>query len=60
MDGILIMTNDKGLLYEVKQFISKNFDMKDMGDASSLALRSIEIDFKEFWFCLKKPISIRF
>uniref|UniRef100_A0A2N9I6P9 CCHC-type domain-containing protein n=1 Tax=Fagus sylvatica TaxID=28930 RepID=A0A2N9I6P9_FAGSY len=27
-------TNDKGLLHEVKQFLSKNFDMKDMGEAS--------------------------
>jgi len=25
---------DRGLLHEVKQFLSKNFDMKDMGDAS--------------------------
>ena len=32
MDGILLAT--KGLLYEVKQFLSKNFDMKDMGEAS--------------------------
>ena len=34
MDDILLATNDKGLLYEVKQFLSKNFDMKDMGEAS--------------------------
>ena len=34
MDHILLATNDKGLLYEVKQFLSKNFDMKDMGEAS--------------------------
>jgi len=27
-------TNDQGLLHEVIQFLSKNFDMKDMGDAS--------------------------
>ena len=30
----ILATNDKGMLYEVKQFISKNFDMKDMGEAS--------------------------
>ena len=30
----LLATNDKGLLHEVKQFLSKNFDMKDMGEAS--------------------------
>ena len=32
-DDILLTTNDKGLLYVVKQFLSKNFDMKDMGEA---------------------------
>ena len=36
VDDILLATNDKGLLYEVKQFLSKNFDMKDMGEASSI------------------------
>ena len=34
VDDILLATNDKSLLYEVKQFLSKNFDMKDMGEAS--------------------------
>ena len=34
MDDILLATDDKGLLYEVKQFLSKNFNMKDMGEAS--------------------------
>ena len=34
VDDILLATNDKGLLYEVKQFLSKNFDMKDIGEAS--------------------------
>jgi hypothetical protein len=34
VDEILLATNDKGLLYEVKQFLSKNSDMKDMGEAS--------------------------
>ena len=34
VDDILLATNDKSLLYEVKQFLSKSFDMKDMGDAS--------------------------
>ena len=34
VDDVLLATNDKGLLYEVKQFLSKNFDMKDMGEAS--------------------------
>ncbi|KAL6329388.1 hypothetical protein AAG906_017702 [Vitis piasezkii] len=34
VNDILLATNDKGLLQEVKQFLSKNFDMKDMGEAS--------------------------
>ena len=34
VDDILLATNDKGLLYQVKQFLSKNFDMKDMSEAS--------------------------
>ena len=34
MDDILLATNDKGLLHKVKQFLSKNFDVKDMGGTS--------------------------
>ena len=34
MDDILLATNDKGTMNGVKQFLSKNFDMKDMGEAS--------------------------
>ncbi|WKA08924.1 hypothetical protein VitviT2T_026606 [Vitis vinifera] len=34
VDDILLATNNKGLLHEVKQFLSKTFDMKDMGDAT--------------------------
>ena len=34
VDDILLVTNDKFMLYEVKQFLSKNFDMKDMGKTS--------------------------
>ena len=34
MDDILLATNDKGMMYEVKQFLSKHFDMKDMGETS--------------------------
>ena len=34
VDDILLATNDKRLLHEVKQFLSKSFDMKDMGKAS--------------------------
>ena len=34
VDDILLAVNDQGLLHEVKQFLSKNFDIKDMGDSS--------------------------
>ena len=34
MDDILLASNNKGLLCAIKQFLSKNFDIKDMGDAS--------------------------
>ncbi|WJZ97087.1 hypothetical protein VitviT2T_015721 [Vitis vinifera] len=34
VDDILLATDDKGLLHEVKQFLSKNFDMNDMGETS--------------------------
>ena len=34
MDDILLATNDVGTLYQVKQFLSKNFDIKDMGETS--------------------------
>ena len=34
MDNILLVTNDKGMMHGVKQFLSKNFDMKYMGEAS--------------------------
>ena len=34
VDDILLTTNAKGMMHGVKQFLSKNFDMKDMGEAS--------------------------
>jgi len=34
VDDILLAASDLGLLHEVKQFLSKNFEMKDMGEAS--------------------------
>ena len=34
VDNIFLATNDLGTLHEVKQFLSKNFDMKDMGESS--------------------------
>ncbi|RVW43523.1 Retrovirus-related Pol polyprotein from transposon TNT 1-94 [Vitis vinifera] len=44
MNDILLVTNDKGLLHEVKQFLSKNFDMKDMGETSYVIAIKIHRD----------------
>ena len=34
MDDILLASSDLGLLHETKRMLSKNFDMKDLGEAS--------------------------
>ena len=34
VDDILLATNDKRMMHGVKQFLYKNFDMKDIGEAS--------------------------
>ena len=34
VDDILLATNDIGMLHKTKRFLSKNFEMKDLGDAS--------------------------
>lgn len=34
VDDIEFATNDKGFLHEVKQFLFRNFDMKDASEAS--------------------------
>ena len=34
MDGILLASSDVNLLLETKKFLSSNFDMKDLGEAS--------------------------
>nr|KYP46701.1 Retrovirus-related Pol polyprotein from transposon TNT 1-94 [Cajanus cajan] len=69
VDDILLATNDKGMLYEVKQFLSKNFDMKDMGEASYVIGIKIHRERSRGILGLsqetyinkeKKPISTRF
>ena len=34
IDDILLATNDLGLLHETKKFLSTNFEINDMGEAS--------------------------
>jgi hypothetical protein len=34
VDDILLASSDKNLLHETKEFLSSNFDMKDLCDAS--------------------------
>ena len=34
MDDILLASSDVNLLLETKKFLSSNFDMKDLGEAS--------------------------
>ena len=34
VDDILLASNDLGLLHDTKQFISQNFEMKDLDEAS--------------------------
>ena len=34
VDDILLATKDKEILYETKRFLSKKFDIKDLGEAS--------------------------
>ena len=34
VDDILLASSDLGLLHETKKFLSKNFEMKDVGEAT--------------------------
>ena len=34
VDDILLARNNLRMIHETKQFLSKNFDMKDLGEAS--------------------------
>ena len=34
MDDILLASSDLSLMHQTKNFLSQNFDMKDMGEAS--------------------------
>jgi hypothetical protein len=44
LDDILLACSDKNLLHETKGFLSSNFDMKDLGDASYVLGKEIHRD----------------
>jgi hypothetical protein len=44
VDDILLASNDKNLLFETKEFLSSNFDMKDLGDVSYVLRIEIQRD----------------
>ncbi|GJV65502.1 retrovirus-related pol polyprotein from transposon TNT 1-94 [Tanacetum coccineum] len=44
VDDILLATNDIGLLHKTKEYLSKNFEMKDVGEASYVIRISISRD----------------
>ena len=44
VDDILLASNDMVLLLETKSFLSKNFEMKDLGDASFVISIQIQYD----------------
>ena len=44
VDDILLACNDKDMLYETKRFLSSNFDMKDLGEASYIIVIEIHQD----------------
>ena len=44
VEDILLASNDKDLLHKVKQFLFKNFEMKDIGEASYVVGTSISQD----------------
>ena len=49
VNDILLATNDKGLLQEVKYFLSKSFGMKDMDEASYvIGIKIHGIDLEAF------------
>ena len=44
VDDILLTSSDVGLLLETKKFLSSNFDMKDLGEASFVLGIKIHLD----------------
>jgi hypothetical protein len=50
VNDILLASSDVNLLLEIKRFLSSNFDMKDLGEASFILEIEIHRDRrKEYW-----------
>ena len=47
VDDILLASSDLGLLHEVKRFLSQQFDMKDMGEATYVIGIKIQRDISQ-------------
>jgi hypothetical protein len=58
VDDILLVSSDKNLLYETKGFLSSNFDMKDLGDASYVLGIEIHRDRTKGVFSLSQKAYI--
>ena len=44
VDDILLASNNMGMIHETKEFFSKNFDMKDLGEVSFVIGLEIQRD----------------
>ena len=58
VDDILLATNDIGMLHETKRFLSKKFEMKDLGDASFVLGKQIHWDRSQGILGLSQKSSI--
>lgn len=58
VDDILLATNDLGLLHQTNGFLSKNFAMKDMGEASYVIGIEIFRDRSQGWLGLSQKAYI--
>ncbi|KAL8153044.1 hypothetical protein V2J09_010804 [Rumex salicifolius] len=54
VDDILLAANDMGLLYDIKKYLSKNFEMKDMGEASYVIGIEIFRNRSQGWLSLSQ------
>lgn len=58
VDDILLATKDMSLQREVKQFLSQQFEMTNMGETSFVtAIKIYREDLKVSWVCFKIYIN---